>query len=296
MLELRQLRYFVAVAQVGHVGRAAEHLAMSQPPLSRQIRELEAQLGLTLFDRDRRRLKLTRAGQDLLVQAQALLAHAAELEQAALRAGRGAEGRLTLGCVEGALQAGLVQSDIAALAAAAPQVVVELRAQRTQAIVDGLRRGELDLGYCYSAPPQDDAHLASTLRLEEDFVLALPKAHALARARALRPQQLEGLPFIAMPAATHATARAEFLAGCQAGGFTPELRYEAAELSSILSLVGAGLGLAIVGRGCQRQAPPGVAFRPLPWLPMRLRIHLVWRRMPLAAAATRFVDLARAAT
>lgn len=295
MLELRQLRYFVAVAQVGHVGRAAEQLAISQPPLSRQIRALEGQLGLTLFDREHRRLKLTRAGRALLVQAQALLAQAAELEQQALRAGRGTQGRLTLGGVEGALQAGLVQADIAALAAAAPEVVVELRSQRSQVIFDGLRRGELDAGYCYSAPPDDDVQLASALRLEEPFVLALPKAHALARARSLRPQQLDGQAFIAMPAASHAAARSEFLAGCQAAGFTPELRFETAELSSLLGLVAAGLGLAIVGQGCSRQPPPGVAFRPLPWLPMRLRIHLVWRRTPLAAVADRFVALARAA-
>lgn len=141
MVELRHLRYFVAVAQAGHVGRAAERLAISQPPLSRQVRELEEQLGVALFSRERRRLKLTHAGAELLVRAEALLAQAAEFEQSAARASQGVEGRLTLGCVEGALQAGVVQADLTALATVAPKLVVELRALRSQAIIDGVRRG-----------------------------------------------------------------------------------------------------------------------------------------------------------
>lgn len=291
MVELRQLRYFVAVAQMGHVGRAAERLAISQPPLSRQIRELEAQLGVDLFSRERRRLKLTQAGAELLSRAEALLAQAAEFEQSAARASQGVEGRLTVGCVEGALHAGLVQKDLEALAAVAPRVIVELRCQRSQALLDGLRRGELDAGYSYNAPPDGDEHLVSALRLDEPYVLALPRGHALTRTRSLRPHQLDGLPFVGMTSTTQAAARVAFLAGCHAAGFTPDLRYEAVELSSVLSLVAAGLGLAIVGEGSQRHGASGVSFRALPWLPMRLRVHLVWRRKPISAAVRRFVEL-----
>ncbi len=295
MVELRQLRYFVAVAQTGHVGRAAERLAISQPPLSRQVRELEEQLGVELFSRERRRLKLTHAGTELLSRAEALLAQAAEFEQSAVRASQGVEGRLTLGCVEGALHAGLVQADITALAAVAPKLVVELRSHRSQAIIDGLRRGELDAGYTYAAPPDDDEHLATAIRLDEPYVLALPRGHALTRARSLRPRHLDGLPFVGLSSTTQAAARVTFLAGCHAAGFTPDLRYEAASLSSVLSLVAAGLGLAIVGEGSQRHGAPGVSFRALPWLPMRLRVHLVWSRRPVSAAVRRFVELTRRA-
>lgn len=293
MVELRQLRYFVAVAQAGHVGRAAEVLAISQPPLSRQIRELEERLGVDLFSRERRRLKLTHAGRELLGRAEALLAQAAEFEQSAMRASQGVEGRLTLGCVEGALHAGLVQADIQALAKVAPRLVVELRCQRSHDILDGLRRGELDGGYTYAAPDPGDDHLATALRLDEPYVLALPRGHALTRSRSLAPKQLDGLPFVGLTSTTQAAARTAFLAGCHAAGFTPDLRYEAVELSSVLSLVGAGLGLAIVGEGSRRQGASGVAFRALPWLPMRLRVHVVWRRKPLSAAVRRFVELAQ---
>lgn len=297
MLELRQLRYFIAVAEAEHVGRAAERLAISQPPLSRQIQALEAQLGLALFTRERRRLRLTRAGQDFLTQARALLAQAAELEQGARRAGQGAQGRLSLGVVEGALQAGLVQQDLRRLAERAPAVCADMRSLRSAAIADGLRRGELDAGYAYQPPPQDDPLLASALRLHEPFVLALPADHALARRRGrqpLAPARLEGASFVALPAASHGAARAAWLAGCQAGGFTPDVRYEAAELSAALSLVAAGLGLALVQASCRHRAPPGIVFAELPWLPMHLALHLLWRRSPAGAAAQRFVELALA--
>ncbi|NRF67042.1 LysR family transcriptional regulator [Aquincola sp. S2] len=298
MLELRQLRYFVAVAQAEHVGRAAERLAISQPPLSRQIQDLEQRLGLALFTRAQRRLKLTPAGRDFLAQAQALLAHAAQVEQDALRAAQGTEGRLTLGTVEGALHAGLVQADMLRFGSEAPKVVIDLRGLRSAGIFDGLRRGELDAGYAYSAPADDDPLLASALRFSEPLVLALPASHPLAgrRRAALRPAQLDGQVFITMPAATHAAARSEWLAGCQAGGFTPDVRYEAAEPAAVLSLVGAGLGLAIVQHSSERIAPPGVVFRALPWLPMALRIFLVWRREAASAAGRLFVELAGAGT
>lgn len=293
MVELRHLRYFVAVAQAGHVGRAAERLAISQPPLSRQVRELEEQLGVALFSRERRRLKLTHAGAELLVRAEALLAQAAEFEQSAARASQGVEGRLTLGCVEGALQAGVVQADLTALAAVAPKLVVELRALRSQAIIDGVRRGELDVGYTYATPADD--HLATTLRHETPYVLALPRGHALTRVRALSPRHLDGLPFVGLSSTTQSAARVAFLAACQAAGFTPDVRLEAVELSSVLSLVGAGLGLAIVGEGSQRVGVSGVSFRALPWLPLRLRVHQVWSRRPASAAARRFVALTQRA-
>lgn len=297
MLELRQLRYFIAVAEAEHVGRAAERLAISQPPLSRQIQALEAQLGLALFTRERRRLRLTRAGQDFLAQARALLAQAATLEQQARRAGQGTQGRLSLGVVEGALQAGLVQRDLRRLAEQAPALHTDMRSLRSAAIADGLRRGELDAGYAYQAPPEDDPLLASAQRLHEPFVLALPADHALARGpgrRPLSPAQLDGACFVALPAASHGTARAAWLAGCQAGGFTPDVRYEAAELSVVLGLVAAGLGLALVQASCRHRPPPGIAFAELPWLPMHLALHLLWRRAPASAAAQRFVALALA--
>ncbi len=299
MLELRQLRYFIAVAEAEHVGRAAERLAISQPPLSRQIQALESQLGLALFTRERRRLRLTAAGQEFLSQARALLAQAADLELRARLAGQGAQGRLSLGVVEGALQAGLVQQDLRRLAEAAPALRADMRSLRSAAIADGLRRGELDAGYAYQAPPEDDALLASALRLHEPFVLALPADHPLARRpgrRPIAPAQLDGATFVALPTASHAAARAAWLAGCQAGGFTPEVRYEAAELSAALSLVAAGLGLALVQASCRGQAPPGVVLADLPWLPMSLRVHLLWRRTPSGAAARRFVELALAGT
>lgn len=273
-LDLQQLRYFVAVAETENVGRAAELLHISQSPLSRQLRQLEERLGLTLFTREKQRLKLTPAGRGFLDEAKALLAHAARVQQHAADAGRGEAGTLVVGYVAGAVHAGVLGRAMQALQRAVPGARLQLRSLRSAEQFAALQRGEIDLGYAYSAPPLDSP-LVSCPLVEEPFLLAVPAGHPLAGDA---PIDLNGQPLVASPSWQ---AREELLAACASVGWTPDLRYEAADPTAALGLVAAGLGLALVQQSLSAAAPAGVVLRPLPeGFPLRVRIHCVHPERP----------------
>lgn len=274
MLDLQQLRYFVAVAETENVGRAAELLHISQSPLSRQLQQLEARLGLTLFTREKKRLRLTAAGREFLAEARALLAHAQRVQQRAADAGRGAVGSLAVGYVAGAVHAGVMGRAVQALQREVPGVRLQLRSLRSAEQFAALQRGELDLGYTYAAPSAE-AGLASRLLLEEPFVLAVPAGHALATAEVL---DLDGQPLVA-PLSWQ--AREELLAACARLGWAPDVRYESADPAAALGLVSAGLGLAFVQKSLAQTAPAAVVLRELPEaFALRVQIHLVHPAAP----------------
>ncbi len=269
MLDLQQLRYFVAVAETGNVGRAAELLHISQSPLSRQLQQLESRIGLTLFAREKKRLCLTPAGRDFLDEARALLAHASRVEQRAAEAGRGEAGTLTLGYVPGAVHAGVLGRALQALQQQVPGVRLQLRSLRSAEQFEALQRGEIDLGYTYAAPPVA-SNLASCLLMEEPFRLAVPACHALATADTL---DLDGQALIG-PLSWD--AREDLLAACAAQGWTPDLRCEAADPAAALGLVAAGLGLAFVQQSLAPVAGSGVVLRELPAsFGLRMQVHCV---------------------
>lgn len=295
MFELRQLRYFVAVAETEHVGRAAAALGISQPPLSRQIQQLEDRLGLSLFARRKQRLRLTHSGKLFLNSARELLAHAQRVEQEALRAAQGGGGVLHVGAVEGALHAEHIQQALVAFRERRPKVAVALRLLRSSALIEALRHGELDVGYAYRGAPADDPDLSSTLLAEERFVLALPSSHALVGSTCIEPAQLAREVFVGPPSTTHAAARSELLEACQRAGWALDIRYEASEPSTVLSFVRAGLGLALVQASCATRADDRVTFRTLDWLPLRVRVHLTWQHESSSKLALEYLRLARQA-
>ncbi len=274
MLDLQQLRYFVAVAETENVGQAAQLLHISQSPLSRQLQQLESKLGLTLFTREKKRLRLTPAGRDFLVEARALLAHAQRLQQRAADVGRGKLGTLVVGYVAGAVHAGVIGKALQALQQQVPGARIQLRSLRSAEQFAALQRGELDLGYTYAAPPVETG-LASCLLLEEPFLLAVPAGHALATAQAL---DLNGQP-LAAPLSWQ--AREELLAACAKLGWAPDVRYEAADPAAALGLVAAGLGLAFVQKSLAPTAGPAVVLRELPEaFDLRVQIHVVHQGSP----------------
>jgi DNA-binding transcriptional LysR family regulator len=276
MIDLRLLRYFVAIAETENVGRAAEKLHISQSPLSRQMIQFESQLGLSLFERSKQRLRLTADGRDFLIQARALIASADDLESHVRRVGRGESGKLEMGYVEGAINSGVLPNVLRRLAAAKRDIRFELKSMRSGEQIELLRKRQLDLAFVHS-PPFDDSEIDQRLALKEDLLLAIADDHPLAEID-ITPLHLDALPWIAFPQKLSPATRSRFLATCGSLGFQPDIRFEASEPSVVLGLVSAGLGAAFVQRSAARVAPQGVSLIHLPWFPMSVEIYVAWRR------------------
>jgi len=278
MVDLRHLRYFVAVAEAEHVGNAAQRLHISQSPLSRQIRQLEDGLGLALFERSRKRLRLTPAGRLFLEDARLLIAEAERVVERARAAARGDRGTLTLGYVTGVLHSGVLPAVLRRFRHPDSVVQVEMRMLRSSAQLEALRHRQLDVGFVYTPPEEDDSELTAVPVVSEPLMLALPEDHSLAKKTLILAEDLDGMPWIASPRAVNPLARERFLATCAECGFSPDLRFEADEPLTALSLVSAGLGLTLVQASLGKSGQNGVVVRHVPWLPLAVEVFAVFRR------------------
>ncbi|MFI9031048.1 LysR substrate-binding domain-containing protein [Streptomyces sp. NPDC053560] len=293
MLDLRQLRYFVAVAETEHVGRAAEKLHISQSPLSRQIAQLEKDLGLLLFERSQQRIRLTADGRTFLSETQALLRHADRLENLGRRLGRGEEGGLCVGYLGDAMHSGALPRALRDLHEARPGIHVALYNLPPAEQFEGLRQRSLDIALVPEPPPQDDPDLRGALLLEDPLLLAVPEQHPLAARAEVRPEDLDGRPWVAVEDSQDPAWRDAFMASCAASGFRPDIRFEATEPLTATGLVASGLGLALVQRSMVRAAQ-NVVVRELPWLDETVRLWAAWHRVDLrpVVAAFRSIVLA----
>ncbi|PTT27331.1 LysR substrate-binding domain-containing protein [Pseudomonas sp. HMWF021] len=279
MIDIRQLRYFVAVAEEEHVGRAAERLHISQSPLSRQIAQLEERLGLTLFERSQQRIRLTRDGQTFLAETRALLTHASRLESLGKRLGRGEEGGLCIGYSENAMHAGVLPNALRVLRVDRPNVHVALYNLSSAEQLEGLRQRSLDIALVSEPPTDDDPDLLGFQVLDDPMLLALPEQHPLARQAGLRPQDLAGQEWIGVQ--SRQGAGDEFVSACIRAGFTPDVRMQATEPFTALGLVASGLGIAMIQKGLSHNAPPGVVLREVPWLAFTTPLWAAWHRINL---------------
>ncbi|WP_326783521.1 LysR substrate-binding domain-containing protein [Streptomyces sp. NBC_00151] len=288
MLDLRQLRYFVAVAEAEHVGRAAERLHISQSPLSRQIAQLEKNLGLTLFERSQQRIRLTSDGRVFLTEAHALLRHADRLENLGRRLGRGEEGGLCIGYVADAMHTGVLPSALRTLRDQRPGIHVALYDQESAEQFEGLRQRSLDIALVRTPPPEGDPDLDAAPLLRDPLLLALPERHPLALAEELTPDVLDRQPWIAVGDAQDPAWRDTFVASCVASGFTPDIRLDAADPLTALGLVASGLGLALIQRSMVRGMSDGVAVRELPWYEGSVQLWAAWHRIDLRPVVAAF--------
>ncbi|MEU0333504.1 LysR substrate-binding domain-containing protein [Streptomyces sp. NPDC006193] len=291
MLDLRQLHYFVAVAETEHVGRAAERLHISQSPLSRQIAQLEKNLGLTLFERGGQRIRLTSDGRVFLAEAQALLRHADRLENLGRRLGRGEEGGLCIGYIADAMHTGVLPGALRALHEERPAIHVALYSLPPAEQFEGLRQRSLDIALVQEPPPADDPDLLASPLLEDPLLLALPARHPLADREELSPGDLDGLPWIAVENPQDEAWRDTFVASCAASGFTPDIRMEAAEPLTALGLVASGLGLALVQKSMVRGMADTVAVRELPWHDRCVHLWATWHRVDLRPVVASFREI-----
>lgn len=288
MIDLRLLRAFVAVAETENVGQAAERLHISQSPLSRQIMQLEAQLGLALFERVRQRMRLTQEGRLLLAEARSLLSQAAQVEMRAGQIARGELGNLAIGYVEAAMHSGIIPGALKRLKNERPEAGVTVHPMRSRAQVEALRCREIDFGLLHS-PPDDPGFEVMEIH-EEPILLAVARDHPLADRTEIHADDLHGLAWIALSEASNPQARQRFLGNCLSSGFVPDIHMEVDDLLTALRLVGAGLGATFVQSTLRDALPGHLVFYPVPWFPSSIRIHAVWRRddpKPLVAALRR---------
>ncbi|MFC8592879.1 LysR family transcriptional regulator [Streptomyces atroolivaceus] len=288
MLDLRQLRYFIAVAETEHVGRAAEQLHISQSPLSRQIAQLEKSLGLTLFERMQQRIRLTADGRVFLTEARALLRHADRLENLGRRLGRGEEGGLCIGYVPDAMHTGVLPSALRTPQQERPGIHVALYSLTADEQFVGLRQRSLDIALVQQPPAADDPDLMAAPLLEDPLLLAIPAHHTLASRQDITAPDLDGQPWIAVNTSRRPAARDTFIAACTAAGFTPDIRLDAPEPLTALGLVASGLGLALIQKSMIHGTTEGVDVRELPWHRESVHLWAAWHHTDLRPVVASF--------
>jgi DNA-binding transcriptional LysR family regulator len=259
-IELRHLRYFVAVAEELHFGRAAQRLHMAQPPLSQQIRRLEAIVGSPLLERTSRSVALTPAGAALLARARRLLAEARESVDEAARIGRGEQGTLDVGFVSSAITLG-VPERIQAFRERFPAVHTRLHEGQTALTVARLQRGEVDVGIVRDAEPS--AGLATATLATEGFVAVLGAHHPRAGARRLDAGVLRDEPFVLYPRSAGELAHRRNLQPCTDAGYEPRIVQEATNWVTVFHLVSAGVGVTIAPASAADIRPATVVSVPL---------------------------------
>lgn len=290
--ELWQLRYFVAVAERLHFGRAAEALHISQPPLSRAIRALEERLGVLLFARTRRRVELTVEGSRLLEEARRFIGQLERSVSELRGMAAGEQGRLRVGFVSLA-DYGVLPDLLRRYKSARPGIALALREMLSPEQASALAAGELDFGLLLP-PVAGEAALEHLVVQRERFVVALPARHRLARRRGrLAMSGLAGEPLVMIPRDI-APRLYDIVRGLAArGGFPLNVAQEAIQMQTVVSLVSSGLGISIVPASVANLGRRGVVYRELAERHPRLDLWLAWPRAPLGAAAREFVAQAR---
>ncbi len=290
-LELRQLRYFVAVAEELHFGRAAERLHMTQPPLSQAIQGLEELLGAPLFLRNRRTVALTAAGEALLPEARRMLLQAGELPELVRRAAAGEAGRLALAFVSSA-DYSVLPPFLRQYRAAYPDVQIALQEATSDVQIDELLHARVDAGLLIPPLPERARIALDYLKvLDEPLIAALPAGLAPEGPAWLR--ELPALPLIIFPRPIAPALHDAILACFRAAGVTPVIGQEAIQMQTIVGLVSAGMGLALVPQSVSNLMRPGVEYRSLHDPTPTVETGLAWRRDNASPVLQGFLDLLR---
>jgi DNA-binding transcriptional LysR family regulator len=283
-MELRHLRYFLAVAEELHFGRAAARLHISQPPLSQQIRRLEKELQAPLFHRTKRHVELTNAGRVFLADARALVAEAEQAARNAQRASRGEIGQLLVACD---LWADFLNGAriIRLFARRHPDVEVELRDLTAAEQMAALEGGRVHVGIL--RPPVQSKALMSERLLSESLVVAFPRGHRFKNYARVSWRALVDEPYVLFSRRRAPAFEALVARACHDAGLTLRVKYEVEHPQTILAIVEAGLGISLVPASLQMVRRPGIAYRRLSPTGPALETVIAWRRdseLPLVQA------------
>jgi DNA-binding transcriptional LysR family regulator len=295
-MELRHLRYFIAVAEELHFGRAAERLQMSQPPLSQQIRQLEDELGFALLIRTKRSVQLTEAGQYFLSQSQALLAQLQRTIQTGRQIGRGEAGQLAIGFVSSAAY-NVLPEILRSFRDRYPQVALVLQELTTHQQLQELRSGRIDVAFL--RPPVEPEVFGWMTIFEEPLAIALPETHPLAARSSIPIDALKQEAFITFPRSLAPGLFDCIVSLCQQANFSPIVVQEATQMQTIVSLVAAEMGIALVPASLRNLQRVGVVYRDIEVMTTGtatgetrlVSIALAWRKQETSVLIRNFIDM-----
>jgi DNA-binding transcriptional LysR family regulator len=288
-MELRHLRYFVAIGEEQHYGRAARRLRVAQPALSRQIQDLEEEVGFKLFERLPRGVKLSVAGKLFLEDARRILQ---EISEAAVRASRVASGRsgtLRIGFTENSSWRGVVPDSFRRFREQQPDAELQLQPEASLVQLEAIRSGRLDAGFV-NFMPKSDPELNQLLVARQHVELAAPRSHPLTRLKKVRLRDLMEALFIWFPRRSNPAFYDQLMLKCYRGGLkSPRIVQEGVNEPTILSLVSTGMGVGWVLATARWRCPESVVILPVVDLNMPLTLALVWRKDNTAPLLANFI-------
>lgn len=286
------MRYFVAVAEELHFGRAAERLHLAQQPLSAAIKRLEDSLGVRLFERTSRKVELTEAGQVYLKEVRSILQHTADAAEAAQRTARGEVGQLSVGYASGTLH-NVLPPTVRRFRERYPDVELKLHELSSPEVEAALNEGNVRVGLL--CPPVSNPALSMEIVLREPLIIALPKGHALTKLTRVPLRAAADEHFVLYQRAIKPSVYDAITGLCRSAGFSPRVTQEVATEGAVVGLVAAGMGLALVSSS-QRKAPSdGIEYRFLEGPSVEVELAAAWARMDCAPITTAFLGMVRAA-
>lgn len=288
-MDLRQLRYFLAVADERHFTRAAARLGIAQPALTQQIKALERELGVELFKRSTRHVELTEPGRVFADDAQELLARLPRAVARAQRSARGLAGTIRVGFTESASYHPLVVESLHDFRTAFPEIELEIQENFSIKMAAALETGELDAAFL-RPPLQAQPSIMLDVIGSEALVAALPKGHRLAEAPSLKLTELAGDRFVIYRRLVGPGLADQVMAACETAGFSPQVVQETPQLSSTIVFVAAGLGISIVPEGMSQIRSQSVAYVPIAGLRLRAQLALAHRRGETSPAVQSFLE------
>jgi DNA-binding transcriptional LysR family regulator len=275
MIDIRHFRYFQVVAEELHFGRAATRLCIAQPALSRQIQQLEAEIGTPLLRRTQRRVELLAAGKVFLERTNLILAEVTRAAIDARRTGEGEFGRLSIGFIHSSTY-GLLPSIVERFRHLYPDIELDLHEMPISDQHVALMRGVIDVGLLRAQPAPPELEIQPVL--EDPFLVAVSHAHPFARRKAIALKELAGEPMIMFPQRGSPLFHARITAMCARAGLTPRVVQQATQIHTVAGLVGAGIGLAIIPGTARNLRPRGVQFLEITDRPPPVHLALGWLR------------------
>src|SRR6185295_2183388 len=288
-MELRHLRYFVAVGEEQHYGRGAQRLRVAQPALSRQIQDLEEEVGFKLFDRLSRGVKLSTAGKLFLEEARRILQQVDEATKRAKRVASGQLGTLRVGFIESMSWHGVVPDSFRQFRQRQPDAELQIKPLSSLEQIGAVRSGQLDAGFVFTIA-NIDRELAQLGIDSINLMLAVPKGHTLAKSNSLRLRDLSSASFIWFPRRESPLFYDRLMQACFRGGLkSPHVVQEGVNEATILSLVSCGLGVAFVSSATRWRCPESVVLLSVTDLKLPLPFALVWRKDNSSPLLAKFV-------